>query len=665
MLWWPLPGSHPPAQAGGEWRRLADFAYAAASAYAFYGVFALLAALARDPSLGIRRVSRRLALSHVLVVAVPVVLIACLWVAGTVLGVSTERATVAARQVDTDGRTLHDELAAALREPDPPARLARWADDTATRWPGMTVWLASDSLLERVRGASTLDAALLRAWLADSSLESYAALAGADSLYLGALARSGAGDVGGIPRGGAHAAIALVPMSAYLAGAPTSITRARLQLIAGAVQAGNGAVAIGPGPPPRSAPPHHGLTLSTGGSQFTMRGAFWPVMTSGFALVEGLAWRHDRWEPQRQLLMAGVAPGDALLGLIRGMRDNPISAWPLVLLTTLALLFLLVVAFDLFMVRNMGRSITTAIRALRIGAGRLEAGELGFRIPVGGDDDLWEVAEAFNVASSELERAREIEQERNRLENELSVARQIQARLLPGEPPAVPGLEIAGLTRPATQVGGDYFDHVDLGDGRALVVIADVSGHGVPAALLMSGFRASLLGQELATIEGARLASRLNDFVVRSVEPGKFITAFLAFADPLESTLVYVNAGHNPPLLLRGSGACEELTAGGPILGVVSGFAFATGTTAFEPGDVLLLYTDGVTEGMNAADELWGDERLAESLRRHQRAPCRTLIESITADLRAFEAGRRPADDVTLLATRRTREGPAASAPGS
>jgi sigma-B regulation protein RsbU (phosphoserine phosphatase) len=273
---------------------------------------------------------------------------------------------------------------------------------------------------------------------------------------------------------------------------------------------------------------------------------------------------------------------------------------------------------------------------------------------VAGNDDLWETAHRFNVMAEGLEQARELEKERDRLENELELARRIQARLLPSTPPRVPGLDVAGLSESAREVGGDYYDHLDLGGGRLLLVIADVSGKGVPAALLMSGFRASLMSQDTSGGAPDVVAGRVNDFLHKSVEPGKFVTAFFGFLEAATGRFVYVNAGHNPPLLLRAGGTVEMLEEGGLILGIMPDSAFRSGETTLAVGDVLLLYTDGVTEGANAAHEQFGEERLIASLRAAGTAPAHDIAHRIVREVRSFEGESGPADDITVLVARRT-----------
>jgi len=212
---------------------------------------------------------------------------------------------------------------------------------------------------------------------------------------------------------------------------------------------------------------------------------------------------------------------------------------------------------------------------------------------------------------------------------------------------------VAGLSESAREVGGDYYDHVDLGGGRLLLVIADVSGKGVPAALLMSGFRAALVSQDLSQAKPEDVASRVNEFLNRSVEPGRFVTAFLGLLDAATGQLTYVNAGHNPPLLLRAGGAVESLEAGGVILGILPGSRYARGEVTLSPGDLVALYTDGVTEGANAANEMWGEERLAALLRSAAASSARDIATRIVREVRAFEGERGPADDITVLVAKR------------
>jgi sigma-B regulation protein RsbU (phosphoserine phosphatase) len=378
------------------------------------------------------------------------------------------------------------------------------------------------------------------------------------------------------------------------------------------------------------------------------------IGVTGQAIVHGVTYAAGRWRVGEFALTARASFTATLSGLFANVRENFLSALPLAALVGLALLLIPIGLTDMNMVRGMGGSITRGIAALRDGAQAFGAGKLEHRIPIEGDDDLWDTARQFNQMAEGLERARELEKERDRLEHELDLARLIQARLLPAHPPRIAGLDVAGLSESAREVGGDYYDHIDLGGGRLLLVVADVSGKGVPAALLMSGFRASLMSQDTTRGEPAAMAARLNDFLVKSVESGKFVTAFLGFLDAATGKFVYVNAGHNPTVLVRRSGATELLTQGGLILGIMADSPFAAGETTLEPGDLVALYTDGVTEGANAAQEQWGEERLIAALQAGAHEPAATIASRIVREVRAFEGDSGPADDITVLVARRT-----------
>ena len=220
-------------------------------------------------------------------------------------------------------------------------------------------------------------------------------------------------------------------------------------------------------------------------------------------------------------------------------------------------------------------------------------------------------------------------------------------------PPPAPGLDLAGASESAREVGGDYYDFLPLAGGRVALVIADVSGKGVGAALLMSAFRASLMSQDLAREPVATVLARLNRFLHRSVEPGRFVTAFLGVLDGASGRLVSSNAGHNAPMLLAAGGAVARLETGGLILGILERAEYETGEARLAPGDRLVLFTDGVTEAMDESDEQWGEERLLGLLRDGADLGCAALMARIVGEVRRFEGDRGASDDVTLVVARR------------
>ncbi|HET7291838.1 MAG TPA: SpoIIE family protein phosphatase [Vicinamibacteria bacterium] len=235
------------------------------------------------------------------------------------------------------------------------------------------------------------------------------------------------------------------------------------------------------------------------------------------------------------------------------------------------------------------------------------------------------------------------------LKGDLEIARQIQFGLLPFEPWAAGTLRARAAMRPANTVGGDYFDLVELGDGRFAVAIGDVAGKGMPAALLMALLQGSLRTLVTAGLRGAELVARLNQHLTASIPRNRLVTLFYAEVDAAGGPLRYVNAGHNPPLLARSDGALQSLAGTGVALGIMPDALFECVETAFGGGDRLLLYTDGIVEAENPADEAYGEERLRSFLAGRRAAPAEMLIDGLVADVLAHAGPLRPRDDMTLL----------------
>ena len=649
----PVPGGR--ALSGAPGSAIVRCAAWARELTGLYLLFALPGLLTRW-SVGVRRVSRRLALLVLLSGVVPLLLVGILWGSTTVLGVSGERALIGVRLVEESAARLRASLLQARDTPGP-AALAALAD-AHPRWPGLRLWRDG----ARVRGDSIPGEGVLATW-PDTSMQHGLVVLG-DSAWIGARVREAPGAT----------LVALVPARDLFRSDLDRLLGARLSLGAGvedpdadSLRAGIRGLA-GKG---RSGPQAGDSLQSTietirenrrhnpGAVQFSL-GQDTPTLSdssfrlgAGHAVLYGMGWTGRRWIRAGGLLTVEVSWLETVAGLYRNTRENPFNVVLIAMVGLLALLALLLGSANFGMVRALGRSITAAVAALRQGAGRLEAGDLAHRIPIEGQDDLWDVAAAFNRMAAGLERGRQLEIERQRTEDELALARRIQARLLPSGPPAVAGLELAGTSEPAREVGGDYYDYLPLGDGRVGLVIADVSGKGVGAALLMSGFRASLLSQDLAGADLAEVVGRLNQFLHRSVEPGKFVTAFLGVLDGHSGRLVYCNAGHNAPLVLDGEGAVTRLETGGLVLGFLEHSLYETGETVLQPGERLVLFTDGVTEAADPGDQQWGEERLIELLGSAPGSPCAETVARIVEEVRRFEGTRGASDDVTLIVARR------------
>ncbi len=283
---------------------------------------------------------------------------------------------------------------------------------------------------------------------------------------------------------------------------------------------------------------------------------------------------------------------------------------------------------------------------------------VGERLQQGIDNEDIEYLGALGgLAITALENVRLLEEmiEKRRLEEDLRIAWEIQQQLLPATLPEVPGYQLAAGTLPARQVGGDCYDVISLPDGRLLVSIADVSGKGTPASLLMANVQAALRSLAPLGMPLGELAARVNDLIHDNTAADKFITAFLAILETETGRIEYVNAGHNPPYHLCGD-TVHALSEGGLILGVMpTTIPYDVGEMVLEPGEVLAIYTDGVSEAMNRNREEYGDERLIRLLVRNRGMLAHDLFACIRDDVEAFVDGAGRSDDITIITITRAQ----------
>jgi sigma-B regulation protein RsbU (phosphoserine phosphatase) len=239
--------------------------------------------------------------------------------------------------------------------------------------------------------------------------------------------------------------------------------------------------------------------------------------------------------------------------------------------------------------------------------------------------------------------------EKQRLETQLEVARQVQLQLLPGRDPQIQGYDISAYNFPTEEVSGDYYDWVRIYDDQLGIVIADVSGKGVPAALLMAFLRASLRAATHIGYAPHISMSKVNYLLWESIERNQFVTAFHGILDATNRTLAYSNAGHSPALLMRADGTTRFEERGGVPLGMFRDSRYYEYFETIEPGDVFVLYTDGVNEAMNTAGEEYGRDRLVEAVRACRDQPAREMIDFMHRELIAWSEGQGVHDDVTFF----------------
>jgi len=303
------------------------------------------------------------------------------------------------------------------------------------------------------------------------------------------------------------------------------------------------------------------------------------------------------------------------------------------------------ISASIILVWAISHTLKQVTSSLNTGLRHLAEGHFMGRVPVLLDDDFGELARGLNTALSGL-------QEREDLKDSLAIAAEIQQGLLPKHAPIIPFYKLQGFQQTCYSVGGDYFDYIELEDGRVWLMIADVSGKGYPAALTMANLQAMLRGLAMVDWPIEVAANYLNESFCDSLTGGRFVTMFMGKLQPLSNSLVWMNAGHVPPLLATGDGI-QTLEASAPPLGLLKSVQYEVVRTELHPGDTLLAYTDGVTETSGRiGKEMYGDKRLRKWFTDHLHEPVEIYPELLLEELNEF--GRNDQDDdLTLLCMRR------------
>ena len=280
------------------------------------------------------------------------------------------------------------------------------------------------------------------------------------------------------------------------------------------------------------------------------------------------------------------------------------------------------------------------------------------------EDHLKVLTTLSSVAAIRVENARltEEQMERERLEREQQVASEIQQRFLPAAAPHVEGYELQGISFPCYEIGGDYYDFIQREDGDMIVALGDVSGKGTAAALLMSSLHAAIHAHADTHDSIVSTIAAVNRYLTESIPPNRFVTLFYAELNPETGRLTFLNAGHNPPLIVHAGGTMEQLASGGLPLGIMADAEFREGKTQLHPGDVLVIYSDGVSEAVNPTGEEFGPTRLYEVVARNLDASASGIRDRIESALTKFCQGTPAADDITLVIVKRLAEAVEAAA---
>jgi sigma-B regulation protein RsbU (phosphoserine phosphatase) len=326
-----------------------------------------------------------------------------------------------------------------------------------------------------------------------------------------------------------------------------------------------------------------------------------------------------------------------------------------------AIFFLVLEGVALFIGIRMTRSMTRTVDTLYEATERVKAGDFSYRTHFPPSDQLTALGEAFDSMTASVGRLMQESQERLRLQSELDIAREVQRQLFPQSVPKVPGLNLYGLCKAARSVSGDYYDFLKLDEHRVGLVLGDVSGKGISAALLMAGIQSALRAQfyngledhssPLAPFSTARVVDRLNRQIYSNTPLEKYVTFFFAVYDAQTRNLAYTNAGHLPPVLFRG-GKIERLRAGGTVVGLFPSATYEVGEIRLEPNDLLLAYTDGITEPENTYGEEFGESRLLEVARAMQNASPEVLVAEVYRCVDEWTGSPELQDDMTMILAR-------------
>jgi phosphoserine phosphatase RsbU/P len=260
-----------------------------------------------------------------------------------------------------------------------------------------------------------------------------------------------------------------------------------------------------------------------------------------------------------------------------------------------------------------------------------------------------------SVASIRVENATLLEErfQRERMERELELATEIQQRFQPSGPPQIEGYEFQGISFSCYEIGGDYYDFIEKPDGKMMVALGDVSGKGTAAALLMSSLHAAIHAQVVATSSLDQTVTSVNEYLAENTPANRFVTLFAAELDPASGRIRYINAGHNPPLVGKSDGSVDQLGSGGLPLGIMAGAQYEAGEMQLNPGEALVVYSDGVSEAVNLKEEEFGIERLIEVVRKNLRASAAGIRDKVESALSTFTETAPANDDITLVIVKR------------
>lgn len=324
----------------------------------------------------------------------------------------------------------------------------------------------------------------------------------------------------------------------------------------------------------------------------------------------------------------------------------------------IAIAFLLVELIALAIGISITRTMTRAVHYLYESTQRVQTGDFSYRIPVTGNDQLANLGQSYNMMAENLDRLLKVAKEKERLQADLDIAKEVQEQLYPRTVPQVEGLQITALLNPAKSVSGDYYDYQKINTHHCAIALGDVAGKGISAALLMANIQSALRAQlrtaqeQNCDIDTAAIVSQLNKHLAANTTTEKYATFYFSVYDERTGELTSTNAGHLPPILLRGNEVIR-LDVNGMVVGVFPFAKYDSSRITLEKGDLLLIYSDGITEPENEYDEMFGEERLIETVRRAAHKPNDEILREVFAAVNQWTFAPDSADDMTMMIIRR------------
>jgi len=376
-----------------------------------------------------------------------------------------------------------------------------------------------------------------------------------------------------------------------------------------------------------------------------------------YAPVRSMNWSFAISIPASQIIAPAKKTGDDILTATRNAREH-IDAQTNRVLTIFAGLFCILLLIVILLSLMLARIITRPVEILREGTLAIGNGDLNYHLTIDTGDEFETLADSFNLMTSDLKKKiedlRQTTADKERYAKEMEIAKEIQNNFLPEFTPTISGIELAATTLPAMEIGGDLYDFIPVPGDRWGITIADVSGKGVSAALFMALCRTLIRVSGSAEDDPSVALQQANRLIYEDGRSSMFITVFYGVLDPAGKTFTYGNAGHNPPLLVRGDPPVVQILEDGRCiaLGVVPEVEIVHGKRDLESGDLIVMYTDGVTEAFNMLDEEFGEERLADYVKIHRHDSVQDILDGIVAEIRVFCGKAAQSDDITLVVMR-------------